>query len=110
MVAHLALIPISGTSINPARSLGTAVLSGNNQAWTDLWVFIVGPYLASFLGVALYVVFFRSDGVVETLFKSNNNNVNAFGLNQIWKMSFRTFSRSKGRAAASTAVPVVEES
>ena len=68
MVAHLALIPVSGTSINPARSLGTAVLSANNQVWSDLWVFIVGPYLASFLGVFLYTVFLRSDGVIETAF------------------------------------------
>lgn len=69
MVAHLALIPISGTSINPARSLGTAVLSGSSEVWGDLWVFIVGPYLASFLGVALYTVFLRSDGVIETAFQ-----------------------------------------
>ena len=68
MVAHLALIPISGTSINPARSLGTAVLSDSTKVWSDLWVFIVGPYLASFLGVFLYTVFLRSDGVIETLF------------------------------------------
>ncbi len=43
--------PVSGTSTNPARSLGPAVLSGT---WHDWWVYWVGPLLATLLGVALY--------------------------------------------------------
>jgi glycerol uptake facilitator-like aquaporin len=34
-LVHLATIPITGTSINPARSLGAAVIYNRNHAWSD---------------------------------------------------------------------------
>lgn len=43
--------PISGTSTNPARSLGPAVISG---AWQGWWIYWIGPLLGTFLGVAMY--------------------------------------------------------
>ena len=43
--------PISGTSTNPARSLGPAVISG---AWQDWWIYWLGPLIGMGLGVALY--------------------------------------------------------
>jgi aquaporin Z len=43
--------PISGTSTNPARSLGPAVISGN---WNAYWVYWVGPMIGTLLGVAMY--------------------------------------------------------
>jgi aquaporin Z len=43
--------PVSGTSTNPARSLGPMVLAG---AWQGWWVYWVGPALGLALGVALY--------------------------------------------------------
>jgi MIP family channel proteins len=52
LVCHLALIPIDGTSINPARSIGAAVAAWNrgpNKKWDDLWVFIVGPVIGGVL-------------------------------------------------------------
>ena len=39
---HMVLIPITGTSVNPARSLGPAVFSGG-MALSQLWLFIVAP-------------------------------------------------------------------
>jgi aquaporin Z len=45
--------PISGTSTNPARSLGPAVISG---AWQDWWVYWLGPMIGMGLGVITYRV------------------------------------------------------
>lgn len=42
---HLIGIPITGTSVNPARSFGPALLVGG-QAMAQLWVFIVMPLAA----------------------------------------------------------------
>jgi aquaporin Z len=42
---------ISGTSTNPARSLGPAVVSGDWRAW---WVYWVGPLVGMLVGVALF--------------------------------------------------------
>lgn len=43
--------PISGTSTNPARSLGPAAISG---VWRDWWVYWLGPLIGMALGVAVY--------------------------------------------------------
>lgn len=43
--------PISGTSTNPARTLGPAVVSGVWRAW---WVYWVGPLLGSLLAVGMH--------------------------------------------------------
>ncbi len=43
--------PVSGTSTNPARTLGPAVVSG---AWHGWWVYWVGPVAGALLGVALF--------------------------------------------------------
>ena len=42
VLVHLVCIHYTGTSVNPARSIGPAVLAGG-QAMTDLWIFIVAP-------------------------------------------------------------------
>lgn len=40
--------PLTGASMNPARSLGPALLSGN---LADLWIYIFAPVIGSFLAV-----------------------------------------------------------
>lgn len=43
--------PVSGTSTNPARSLGPAVIAGDWHGW---WVYWLGPLIGALLGVAMY--------------------------------------------------------
>jgi aquaporin NIP len=43
--------PITGASMNPARSLGPALASGT---WTDFWIYLVGPIGGASLGALAY--------------------------------------------------------
>jgi aquaporin Z len=51
-LCHLVGIPIDGTSVNPARSIGPAVLVGG-WAMAQLWLFIVMPVIGAVIGYAL---------------------------------------------------------
>ena len=53
---HIVGIPITGTSVNPARSIGPAIFAGG-QALVDLWVFIVGPFVGAALAALVYQIF-----------------------------------------------------
>jgi aquaporin Z len=44
--------PLSGMSMNPARSLGSAVAAG---AWSDLWLYFVAPPLGMLLAAQVYL-------------------------------------------------------
>ncbi|MBR6979344.1 MAG: MIP family channel protein [Prevotella sp.] len=44
ILIHLVGIRFTGTSVNPARSIGPAIFTGG-QALSELWVFIVGPLI-----------------------------------------------------------------
>ena len=43
--------PISGASMNPARSLGPALVS---LTWTDQWVYLLAPFLGAIAGALVY--------------------------------------------------------
>jgi aquaporin Z len=50
---HFAAAPLSGASVNPARSLGSALVGGDLSA---LWIYIVAPIVGSVLGWAVFRV------------------------------------------------------
>ena len=54
---HILGIGLTGTSVNPARSVGPAIvaaIAGNTAPIACLWVFIVGPFVGAFLAAATY--------------------------------------------------------
>ncbi len=54
---HLISIPIDNTSVNPARSLGTALFAETSTgALEQLWVFIVFPLVGAVVGVVLFLI------------------------------------------------------
>ncbi|KAH7446985.1 hypothetical protein KP509_01G085200 [Ceratopteris richardii] len=59
-LVHLATIPITGTGINPARSLGAAIIYNKKQAWDDHWIFWVGPFIGATLACAYHVLIIRA--------------------------------------------------
>ena len=50
---HIVGIPLTGTSVNPARSIGPALFAGGD-ALANVWVFIVGPLVGATIAVFLY--------------------------------------------------------
>ena len=50
---HIVGIPLTGTSVNPARSLGPAIFAGG-AALSNVWVFIVGPLIGALLAAIVY--------------------------------------------------------
>ncbi|KAK4743159.1 hypothetical protein SAY87_001160 [Trapa incisa] len=59
-LVHLATIPVTGTGINPARSLGAAIIYNRSHAWHDHWVFWVGPFIGAALAALYHQVVIRA--------------------------------------------------
>jgi aquaporin Z len=56
-LVHILGIGLTGTSVNPARSLGPAIvaaISGNSAPLSSLWVFIIGPLIGAALAAVVY--------------------------------------------------------
>ncbi|XAR72111.1 hypothetical protein NMG60_11018630 [Bertholletia excelsa] len=73
-MVHLATIPVTGTGINPARSLGAAVFYNTQKAWDDHWIFWVGPFVGAAIA-AFYHQFILRAGAVKALgsFRSSSH-------------------------------------
>ncbi|KZV36282.1 major intrinsic protein 1-like protein [Dorcoceras hygrometricum] len=59
-LVHLATIPITGTGINPARSLGAAIIFNRDLAWNDHWIFWVGPFIGAALAAVYHQIIIRA--------------------------------------------------
>jgi aquaporin Z len=61
VLIHLVAIPITGTSVNPARSFGPAVFAGG-EALKQLWLFFAAPLLGSILAALTWKGVFEKEG------------------------------------------------
>lgn len=55
VLVHLVCIRYTGTSVNPARSIGPAIFEGGT-ALANLWIFIVGPFIGSAVAALVWKV------------------------------------------------------
>ena len=53
ILVHLVCINLTGTSVNPARSLGPAIFAGG-AALANVWVFFVGPLIGAALSACVW--------------------------------------------------------
>lgn len=58
---HLISIPLTNTSVNPARSISQAIFSENALAMSQLWLFIVAPLVGAGAAGLVYKVFQKED-------------------------------------------------
>lgn len=56
VLVHIVCIPITGTSVNPARSFGPAIFQGG-AALSQLWLFIVAPFVGAALSAGVWKIF-----------------------------------------------------
>ena len=57
ILVHIVCIPITGTSVNPARSIGPAIfeaVNGSMDALANVWIFILAPFVGAFLSAYVW--------------------------------------------------------
>ncbi|MCR5491244.1 MAG: aquaporin [Bacilli bacterium] len=68
-LVHLIGIPLTGTSVNPARSLATAlgnlIYTGDATALSQVWIFVVGPLLGAVLAALLFKFLHKEEPKAE---------------------------------------------
>ena len=65
-LVHLVGIPLTGTSVNPARSLGPALFAGGT-ALSQVWLFIVAPLVGALVAVVVWKLTRRDHAMDEEL-------------------------------------------
>ena len=60
VLVHIVCIPITGTSVNPARSIGPALFEGG-KALSQLWLFIIAPFVGAALSAAVWKLLSNRD-------------------------------------------------
>ena len=55
VLVHIVCIPITGTAVNPARSLGPALFAGGAPL-SQLWLFIVAPMIGAALSAGVWKI------------------------------------------------------
>ena len=63
VVVHLVGIPLTGTSVNPARSLGPAIFAGS-PALSQVWLFIVAPLVGGVVAAGVHLITHPQPNVV----------------------------------------------
>ncbi|MCD8209986.1 MAG: MIP family channel protein [Prevotella sp.] len=58
VLVHIVCIPITGTSVNPARSIGPAIFDGG-VALSQLWLFIVAPFVGAICSAIIWKIIGR---------------------------------------------------
>jgi aquaporin Z len=62
VAVHLAAIPFSGSSVNPVRSLGPALV-GNE--WGDIWIYLTAPLIGGVIAAGIHNFLYGSYVVVD---------------------------------------------
>ena len=58
MAIHFAAIPFSGSSVNPARTLGPALVGHH---WKSEWIYFLGPAAGAVIAAIVYTVVVKGD-------------------------------------------------
>lgn len=68
IVIHFAGIPISGASVNPARSLAPAIVAGNLE---NVWIYLTAPFVGAVIGWAIYRYLTPADEQLDTVLEAD---------------------------------------
>jgi len=62
---HLVGVPLTGASMNPARSFSPALISGDAGLWEVQWIYWVGPIIGGIIGGALMTYIYTNKAEKE---------------------------------------------
>ena len=68
---HLIGIPLTGTSVNPARSLAPAIFAGGD-ALKQVWLFILAPFVGAILAGLIHKAFYANAEILNIFYICGN--------------------------------------